>query len=55
MSDRQYEPMTKAEVIAAQRAWAKCVTEQDVDQLLELYDFGSPDEQIGRASCRERV
>ena len=38
--------MTKAEVIAAQRAWAKCVTEQDVDNLLELYDFGTPDEPL---------
>ena len=46
MSDRQYEPMTKAEVIADQREWAKCDTEQAVDQLLELYDFGSPDEPL---------
>jgi len=46
MVDRQYEPMTKAEVIAAQRAWARCVTEQDVEHLLELYDFGSPDEPL---------
>ena len=38
--------MTKAEVVAAQRAWAKCVTEQDVDGLLELYDFGTPDEPL---------
>lgn len=38
--------MTKAEVIAAQRAWAKCVTEQDVDSLLNLYDFGNPDEPV---------
>ena len=43
MLDRDYEPMTKAEVIAAQRAWAKFVVEQDVDALLDLYDFGSPD------------
>ena len=40
MFDRNFEPMTKAEVVAAQRAWAKCVTEQDVDGLLDLYDFG---------------
>ncbi|MEO0753081.1 MAG: hypothetical protein AAFY25_14895 [Pseudomonadota bacterium] len=46
MSDRQYEPMTKAEVIAAQRAWAKHVTDQNVDELLALYDFGSPDEPL---------
>ena len=46
MSDRQYEPMTKAEVIAAQRAWAKHVTEQNVEELLALYDFGSPDEPL---------
>ena len=43
MSDRNFEPMTKADVVAAQRAWAKCVTEQDVDGLLDLYDFGDPD------------
>ena len=46
MSDRNFEPMTKAEVVAAQRAWAKCVTEQDVEALLELYDFGDPDEPV---------
>ncbi|MEL7254529.1 MAG: hypothetical protein AAFZ04_08010 [Pseudomonadota bacterium] len=46
MSDRNYEPMTKAEVIAAQRAWAKHVTDQNVDDLLGLYDFGSPDEPL---------
>ena len=43
MSDRSFEPMTKAEVVAAQRAWARCVTEQDVDGLLDLYDFGDPE------------
>ena len=43
MPDRNFEPMTKAEVVAAQRAWAKCVTDQDVDGLLALYDFGDPD------------
>lgn len=46
MSERQYEKMTKAEVIAAQRAWAKYVTEQDIDNLLGLYDFGTPDEPL---------
>ena len=43
MSDRNFEPMAKADVVAAQRAWAKCVTEQDVDGLLDLYDFGDPE------------
>ena len=43
MSVRNFEPMTKAEVVAAQRAWAKCVIEQDADGLLDLYDFGDPD------------
>ena len=43
ISDRNYEPMTKAEVIAAQRAWAKHVTEQNVEELLDLYEFGEPD------------
>ena len=38
--------MTKAEVVAAQRAWAKYVIEQDVDRLLELYDFGMSDEPL---------
>ena len=46
MSERTYEPMTKAEVIAAQRLWAKYVTEQDVEHLLGLYDFGAPDEPL---------
>lgn len=43
---RVYEPMTKAEVIAAQRAWAKCVTERDVEGLLNLYDFGGAEEPL---------
>ena len=38
--------MTKAEVAAAQRAWANCVVERDVDGLLDLYDFGTPDEPL---------
>ena len=46
MTDRKFEPMTKAEVVAAQQAWAKCVTEQDVEGLLGLYDFGEPDEPL---------
>ena len=46
MTDRTFEPMTKAEVVAAQRAWAKYVTEQDVENLLGLYDFGSADEPL---------
>ena len=46
MSERTFEPMTKAEVIAAQREWAKCVTERDVDRLLDLYDFGTPNEPL---------
>ena len=46
MSERTFEPMTKAEVVAAQRAWAKYVTDRDVDNLLDLYDFGTPDEPL---------
>ena len=46
MTDRTFEPMTKAEGVAAQRAWAKYVTEQDVENLLGLYDFGSADEPL---------
>lgn len=46
ISDRSFEPISKAEVIAAQRLWAKYVTEQDVENLLNLYDFGTPDEPL---------
>ena len=46
MSDRTYEPMTKAEVVEAQREWARCIIEQDIDGLLELYDFGTPEEPL---------
>lgn len=38
--------MTKAEVITAQRQWAKCAIAQDVDGLLDLYDFGDPDAPV---------
>ena len=38
--------MTKAEVVTAQRAWTNCVIERDVDGLLDLYDFGTPDEPL---------
>ena len=40
---RNVEKMTKAEVVDAQRAWAEAVVAQDVEMLLALYDFGSPD------------
>ncbi len=43
MSERTFEPMTKEDVTAAQNAWEKYVTEQDVENLLGLYDFGTPD------------
>lgn len=43
---KEFEEMTKAEVISAQRAWAKAVVDQDVETLLGLYDFGSPDEPL---------
>jgi len=46
ISERKFEPMTKAEVVAAQRAWAKHVTEQDLNRLLDLYDFGDADEPL---------
>ena len=46
MSERTFQPMTKAEVVTAQRAWAKAVTEQNVEELLELYDFGTSDEPL---------
>ena len=38
--------MTKAEVVYAQRAWAKAVVEQDLEGLLALYDFGTADEPL---------
>jgi hypothetical protein len=38
--------MTKSEVVAAQRAWAKHVTENNVDQLLDFYDFGTPSQPL---------
>lgn len=38
--------MTKAEVVNAQRAWAKAIVDQDLDALLALYDFGTPDEPL---------
>lgn len=38
--------MSKAEVVAAQRAWARAVIEQDIEGLLSLYDFGTPDEPL---------
>ncbi len=43
---RQFQKMAKAEVIGAQKAWAKAVIDQDVETLLGLYDFGSPDEPL---------
>lgn len=43
---RNFEKMTKAEVINAQKAWAKAVIDQDVETLLGLYDFGDPDEPL---------
>ncbi len=46
MQERIFQAMTKAEVISAQRSWARYVTEQDVEKLLELYDFGTPDEPL---------
>ena len=46
MSSRHFEPMTKEEVIAAQREWARCVTERDVDTLLDLYDYGTPEKPL---------
>lgn len=46
MSERNFEPMTKAEVIAVQRAWARCVTEQDVDGPLSLQHFSGPDAPV---------
>ena len=46
VSERNFQPMTKSEVIDAQRAWSKAVVDQDLDALLGLYDFGTPDEPL---------
>ena len=46
MADRNYQPMGKAEVVEAQRAWVKHVTEQNLEELLDLYDFGTADEPL---------
>ncbi|MEM7208285.1 MAG: hypothetical protein AAF434_10700 [Pseudomonadota bacterium] len=43
---RNFEELTKAEVVDAQRAWIKAVVDQDVETLLGLYDFGTPDEPL---------
>ena len=43
---REFEKMTKAEVVHAQRAWSKAVIAQDVETLLGLYAFGTPDEPL---------
>ncbi len=43
---REFETITKAEIINAQRAWTKAIIAQDVEALLGLYDFGSPDEPL---------
>lgn len=46
MTDRTFEPMTADDVVEAQQAWTKCVTEQDVEGLLRLYDFGTADQPL---------
>ena len=38
--------MTKADVVAAQGTWAKYVVARDVEALLKLYDFGSPEKPL---------
>ena len=43
---RKFEKMTKTDVLNAQRAWVQSIIDQDIDSLLELYDFGSPDEPL---------
>jgi hypothetical protein len=46
MRERIFEPMTRQEVVASQGAWARHVTEQNVEPLLDIYDFGRPDEPV---------
>ncbi|GAA5214788.1 hypothetical protein ACFSJ3_05695 [Corallincola platygyrae] len=43
---KKFEKMTKAEVIKAQQDWVNAVVAQDVETLLGLYDFGTPDEPL---------
>lgn len=43
---REFQKMTKGDVVEAQQAWAKAVTEQDVEALLSLYDFGTAEEPL---------
>lgn len=43
---RNFEKMTRAEVINAQRAWAKAIVAKDLEAVLALYDFGSDDEPL---------
>lgn len=38
--------MTHEEVIAAQQAWSDAVIAQDVETLIGLYDFGTPEEPL---------
>lgn len=42
----EFELITRAEVVLAQRAWAAAVVAQDMDALLALYDFGDADEPL---------
>lgn len=46
MTERTFEPLTKDEVVEAQRAWVTCVVGQDADSLLDLYDYGTPDQPL---------
>ncbi len=41
--ERRFERFTVAEIHFAQEAWANAVVSQDVEELLSLYDFGSPE------------
>ena len=43
---REFQRITKSEVIKAQHLWAKYVTEQNIEKLLDLYDFGNPEEPL---------
>ena len=44
--ERKFEPITKFEVVAAQDTWAKYVIARDVEALLKLYDYGTPEEPL---------
>ena len=46
ISKREFQPITEAEILKAQHLWAKYVTQQNVEKLLDLYDFGNLEQPL---------